>query len=432
MLRELHLADFKSYKNATLKLAPLSIMIGTNASGKSNAIEAMRLLSWLAQGNRLNTIRFAVYEGHEAVRGRTTNLGYFGCTSFILGATTDANLYENFTVTLELDDEDELRIQYEKIFSSHRKVPLYEVVGRSQGVGSDLRVAYDNFARGGHKPQVPCTDQMAILSQLQSSARFESGHKTTQRIVPETCSEFQKTLSRILFLDPQPSLMRSYSFTAEQSLLGDGSNISGVLYNLCENELLKDHILDIICSLPEQDIADISFISTPRQEVMLEITETFGGKSRKFDATTLSDGTLRVLSIAAAVLSAPPGSMIVIEEVDNGVHPSRARLVLTHILELAKQRNLHVLLTSHNPALLDALPDEAVPHVVLCFRDPKNGDSKLVQLQDLNRFPSLVAQGSIGQLMTRGTLERFIKMDRENKDKRKEQFRSWLKSLPAD
>ena len=124
--------------------------------------------------------------------------------------------------------------------------------------------------------------------------------------------------------------------------------------------------------------------------------------------------------------------MIVIEEVDNGVHPSRARLVLTHILELAKQRNLHVLLTSHNPALLDALPDEAVPHVVLCFRDPKNGDSKLVQLQDLNRFPSLVAQGSIGQLMTRGTLERFIKMDRENKDKRKEQFRSWLKSLPAD
>ena len=56
---------------------------------------------------------------------------------------------------------------------------------------------------------------------------------------------------------------------------------------------------------------------------MIELTETFGGTETVFDATLLSDGTLRVLAIAAAVLSAPEGSLVVIEEVDNGVHPSQ-------------------------------------------------------------------------------------------------------------
>ena len=100
---------------------------------------------------------------------------------------------------------------------------------------------------------------------------------------------------------------------------------------------------------------------------MVRLTETFGGVESPYDATLLSDGTLRVLAIAAAVLSAPSDSLVVIEEVDNGIHPSRARQLLDHLLGIARQRRLRVLLSSHNPALLDALPDDAVPHVVFCM-----------------------------------------------------------------
>ena len=45
--------------------------------------------------------------------------------------------------------------------------------------------------------------------------------------------------------------------------------------------------------------------------------ETFGGKPTAYDASLLSDGTLRVLAIAAAMLSAPEGSLVVIEQIDN-------------------------------------------------------------------------------------------------------------------
>ena len=48
MLSSFTIQDFKSYRKATLDLAPLTVLIGANASGKSNAIEALRLFSWIA------------------------------------------------------------------------------------------------------------------------------------------------------------------------------------------------------------------------------------------------------------------------------------------------------------------------------------------------------------------------------------------------
>lgn len=53
MLTSFSLRDFKSFREASLPLGPLTVLIGANAAGKSNAIEALRLLSWLAQGQKL-------------------------------------------------------------------------------------------------------------------------------------------------------------------------------------------------------------------------------------------------------------------------------------------------------------------------------------------------------------------------------------------
>lgn len=142
---------------------------------------------------------------------------------------------------------------------------------------------------------------------------------------------------------------------------------------------------------------------------MLKLTETFGGQARDYDASLLSDGTLRVLAIAAAMLSATTGSLVVIEEIDNGVHPSRAHHLLQQIQRIAKERALRVLLSTHNPAMLDALPNSAISDVVFCYRDPGDGASRLVRLSDVPDYPELIAQGTLGHLMTSGALERFVK-----------------------
>ena len=75
MLTSFHLQNFKSFKqDAVLPLASLTVLIGANAAGKSNALEGLRFLSWLAQGNKLSAIQHAVNQADKVVRGRIPDI----------------------------------------------------------------------------------------------------------------------------------------------------------------------------------------------------------------------------------------------------------------------------------------------------------------------------------------------------------------------
>ena len=333
--------------------------------------------------------------------------------------------------------DSELHISAEKIDEILATVPLYDMDQPSKGLNTDAGVAYNNFARGGKKPHATVSDQMAVFVQFESAVRFEAGHKTAQDTIPTVAKRYQNLLSNILFLDPAPARMREYSYTNDKRLLGDGTNLSSVLHRLWGADAdagtepyatQRTAILAFIQSLPEQDIAGLGFLDGPRGEVMVQLLETFGGKPTAYDASLLSDGTLRVLAIAAAMLSAPEGSLVVIEEIDNGVHPSRARHLLDSIRSIAERRRLRVLLSTHNPALLDALPDVAVPDVVFCYRDPASCASKLVRMQEIPDLPELLVQGPLGHLMTSGALERFVKTH-PGSEARKQKAKAWLATL---
>ena len=332
---------------------------------------------------------------------------------------------------------DGLHITEETLTHTGASVPLYTMDQPSNGQGTDARVAYNNFAKGGKKPRVTCTDQAAIFTQLTSPATFDAAHKTSRERIPPITKDLEQLLAAILFLDPVPAQMREYAFPSDKDLQGNGRNVSAVLFNLwgreeqAQNEPHASNrvaILSFIQSLPEQDIAGLSFLEEPRGGVMVQLTETFGGRTDQRDASLLSDGTLRVLAIAAAMLSAPEGSLVVIEEIDNGVHPSRAHHLLQQIQNIASQRNLRVLLSTHNPAMLDALPDIAVPDVVFCYRHPEDGASRLVRLADVPDYPELIAQGTLGHLMTSGALERFVKYHPTG-DARKQRALDWLAKM---
>lgn len=425
MIERITIENFKSFQRAELSLAPLTLLIGANASGKSNAIEATQLLAWLASGRRLGDLLFAIREQEISIRGTFGNLTYQG-QEISLGCEIAPSPVLSFFTTLRVGAEG-LRIIEERLespeLSTH--IPLYEVVEPASPYGNELQVAYNNFARGGKKPRIACVDQQSVFTQVATPARF--AHKLSQRQIPAAASRLREDLENILFLDPDPRRMRNYSFLQEKRLKGDGAALSSVLYHLSEEEGKKGEILDFIRSLPEQDIRDITFLETPRGEVMVQLHETFGGKPVPREAALLSDGTLRVLAVAAALLSVPPGSMVVIEEIDNGVHPSRAELLLSNIQKAAQERGLRVLLTTHNPALLDAIPLEAIPDTVACYRDPDKGDSRLVRLEDLESYPDLVAQGPLGFLVTEGILDRFLKArEFRDRDKKVERGLAWI------
>lgn len=425
MFSEFRYEQFKSYKKADFPLAPLTLLIGTNASGKSNALEGIRFLSWISEGRRLDDALRAVQQQDVSIRGTMATLGYHGAASFSLGCSLESTApWKHFDISLQMREQD-LQVTEEKIEGDHSAVPLYEIVSDPHEHQFEVKVAYNNFARGGRKPQIPCSNQRAILTQLDTPSRFNNQESRTK--IPNVTEEFRQALRNILFLDPNPHQMREYSFANEGKLRGDGGNLSGVLYTLCQQGK-KDDILSFIRALPEQDVQDVTFVETRRQEVMVQLEESFGHEPQTWDAPSLSDGTLRVLAVAAAVLSAPKGSLIAIEEIDNGVHPSRAGMLLDSIKRIAEKRGLRVILTSHNPALLDSLPDDAVPHVVCCYRDPEEGDSRLIRLENLRKYPDLVARGPLGRLMTRGIIERYL-MEESSPDEQRQKNEAWLEAL---
>jgi len=428
MLTEFTLANFKSYSTSRLPFGSLTVLIGANAAGKSNALEGLRFLSWLAQGQKLSSIQYAVNSAERVVRGRVNDLCHRGQSSFTIGCRLGSTEWNQLDITLNVRDG-ELHISSEQIVSSTNLVPLYDLDEPSQGVQTDVGVVYNNFTGVENKPRVTCSDQMAIFVQLDSRGRFDAKYPSSQKIIPETVREYQQVLKNILFLDPVPARMREYSFKSDKQLLEDGTNLSSVLFRLWENQAENQQaILNFIQSLPEQAIDGLDFIFGPRDEVMVRLAETFGNNRRYCEAALLSDGTLRVLAITAAMLSAPVGSLVVIEEIDNGVHPSRAKHLLASIRDIAEQRKLRVLLSTHNPALMDALPDAALADVVFCFREPESGDSRLVRLGDMYEFPGLISQGPLGQLVTAGVVDRFVKSPHTPED-RKQQAMEWLSRL---
>ena len=430
MLTAFKLNNFKSFQDeAVLPLGgALTVLIGANAAGKSNVLEALRLLSWLASGNKLGAIQREVNRADKVVRGRVPDLFRRGELRFALGCQVhDAAGDSSLSMALELRGDD-LHIVAERM-DTGTGVPLYDMDQPSQGeLATEAGVAYNNFSKGGNKPHIKVTDQMAVFAQLDSPASFHANHRKAQQEIPKVCKAYQALLSNVLFLDPVPARMRDFSFLADKRLGGDGANLSSVLYQLWWEGELRGELLSFIQSLPEQDITGLDFLQGPRGDVMVQLIETFSGTPRRFEAALLSDGTLRVLAIAAAMLSAPEGSLVVIEEIDNGVHPSRARHLLERIQAVAERRHLRVLLSTHNPAMLDALPDKAVPDVVFCYRDTRSGDSRLVRLGSLPDAPELFIQDSLGHLMTSGALDRFVKTH-PGPEARKQQARAWLAAL---
>jgi hypothetical protein len=385
------------------------------------------MLSWLARGQRLEDVFRAVQDAELSIRGLPAQLAREDETAFSFSCQIRAQNWSQLSVTIKYEGGG-LRILNEKVTDGKESVPLYTVKKRLGSGGHDLKVAYNNFKKGRNKPEIACTSQQAIFTQLLTPARFSADHKLSQTWIPKVCRRFMASLENILFLDPVPQSMRNPSFADDKKLRGDSSNLSSVLFSLCMNEEKKADVLRFIEDLPEQHITDIGFLHGPRNDVLIKIEETFGSERRWRDASVISDGTLRVLAVAAALLSASKYSTVVMEEIDNGIHPSRAHALLTNVQRVAEEKTLAVLITSHNPALLDALPLSAVPDVVFCYRDPEKGDSRLVRLEDLPNYSALVARGPLGRLVTQGVLDRMVK-NAESPEKQQKAGLRYLEKL---
>ena len=197
-----------------------------------------------------------------------------------------------------------------------------------------------------------------------------------------------------------------------------------------EQQAALQRITEVVRQIPEEPFIKIGFADTSLGDVMAgfvadERKETSGGKL--IDARLLSDGTLRMLAIVTALETVPESSRIVIEEFDNGLHPSRAKLLVRTLSETASRRELNVLVTTHNPAFMDALEQSQMDSVLICHGDESGEGSHATKLGDMDIAGTIGLRGGLGDFVTRGALEEHLAPDFV--ENRSRETRKWLESL---
>src|ERR1700674_435031 len=92
MINSLQFTNFKNFQNATLPLGNLTLLVGTNASGKSNLRDAFRFLHGMGRGYGLAEIIGEKYiEGGvlqwKGIRGGLREVAFRGQLSFQIKTT---------------------------------------------------------------------------------------------------------------------------------------------------------------------------------------------------------------------------------------------------------------------------------------------------------------------------------------------------------
>lgn len=417
MIKEIRFFNWKSFKDAKVYIDPLNVLIGTNASGKSNVIDGIAFLNSAVLGRNLQ----ATLDGESTVlldgsiggiRGGAEYAAFFPGDQFTLETIIQEDKKTDYRYSTTVRTKPQVEVIAESLVKiSHNKrtskeTNLFNAYRNNEGDES-LSPIIPTFVNNGQGKPVrkDLKNFISVISQLKN-----------YEIISEVSAAIQlvtENLEQIFILDPIPSLMRDYKPFA-QLLSRNAANLAGMIAALPEEKKIKfeSQLTKYVASLPEGEIARVwtEPVGKFKKDAMLYCEEKWGntGKNTEIDARGMSDGTLRFLGILTALLTRPSGSLIVIEEVDNGLHPSRAKLLLKTMKEIGVEHNIDILITTHNPALMDELGVEMIPFIQVVHRDAEDGTSKITLLEDLKSLPKLLAHGTVGELSTKGEIEKSL------------------------
>jgi len=413
MLKEIHFKNWKSFKNTTLYIDQITVLIGTNASGKTNIVEGLEFLRRIINGKEVQSALVGD-SSLSSIRGALEWAVLKPENQFtisILVEGNDKNTDYFYSVTVELVSN-QAEIFAEQLtcikYSPDSTEPFIKLKRIDAGYAAEFTFDADSYNEKTHHPQnlqILSNPRFSFLSMLDRFRDLSMPEKIRTGI-----NTVINAVQNIFVLNPVPANMRSYT-PLSSHLNYDASNIAGVLANL-PNKKIENILLFYLKELPEGDIRRVFAepVGKIGNDAMLYCEEEWkNGETILIDTHTMSDGTLHFLAILVALLTRPEGSQIVIEDVDNGLHPSRIGLLFKIIKDIGEQRNIDILVTTHNPALLDNLGPEMIPYVEIVHRNVETGTSQITLLEDIDKLPKLLASGTLGRITMQGKLERNLK-----------------------
>ncbi len=417
MITSLQLKDFKNFVDETLHLGPLTIIVGANASGKSNLRDAFQFLQGIGLGLTLSEVidgRFGpggqvLWSG---IRGPGIELFHFGKDTFTLQVSLEVNdtqVEYSIEVGKGFDSVDffrvvreELRVAGQGIYTSH---PGVGDAVHDQGDDTHLLLRMAKGAgqrRLGHR--IAVRSNQPALTQIHEHSHILRTHKAYAAVI-------RSALSNMRFLDPNPERMRRPAFPG-QTVLGDGGeHLPAVLDVLCKDPDLSATLTDWINELTPMDIQGLEFpMDFLTHEIRLAIKERDGNL---VSAYGVSDGTLRFLAMLAALLGPSAQGLVFFEEIDNGLHPSRLYLLLDLLKVTTDERQVQVVTTTHAPAMLAKVDDDAFENIAVVCRRSDTSSAVIRRLADLPDAQELRVSQGMDRLHASGWMEDILDFEDE-------------------
>ncbi|MDP8237652.1 MAG: AAA family ATPase [Candidatus Hatepunaea meridiana] len=385
MIQSIHLENFKSFKDATLELGPFSVLVGANAAGKSNLIDAFKFLHGLTLGYRVP----------EVIIGVETNTKreWEGIRGGIKGITRHKS--RDFAINTCFFDSNKAN---DKIIHNIR----IEAIPKTK----ELFIIEDSFYKDDELQigKEPRTRSKSYLSSLPMPLEDDDSSKIVIKPL------------KLRFYDFFPRIMgKRSSYVSFQSLYESGRNISAVLYRLLDNNFTKNTLIGWLRELTPMDAIDIDFHTDELTgEVMLLLKEADGTIT---PASSASDGTLRFLGFLAALFDTSTDSILFFEELENGIHPSRLHLITQLIEQTVKQRKIQVIATTHSPLLLGYLSEETIKNSSLLYRLEGRDYTQIKRINDIPDAVRLIKKFGLMDLHMSSWFENTVScLDDEDED----------------
>lgn len=350
-LERLKIQRFKSIRSQTLELSPLNVFIGGNGSGKSNLIQVFRFLREVVNQNLANYV---------GLKGGADTLLYFGrktspeMSFFLEFAEGDtSNAYE---AHLAATEDDNLMVRSDTAYYHERK---------------SFPKPYDRLltlsARESKLRSVNHISARQIRADLESY-RVYHFHDTSDTAAAKAPSDVQDNR----FLRPQ------------------AENLAAFLYWLQQRH--KDHFANIEDAVrqiaPFFERFELEPSRLNPEKIRLEWAER--GSDAYFNASSLSDGTLRFICLATLLLQPEFPAVILLDEPELGLHPAAVTL-LASLLSSAATRT-QVLVATQSVTLVNQFDPEQVWTV-----ERENGESVFRHLskQDMTAWLDHYALGEL-------------------------------------
>lgn len=394
MITRIEIDGFKTFRKFSADLNPFLVVVGPNATGKSNLFDALKFLSRLAQVDVRQAMQELRGEPEELFRqtsaGHDTKMVFAievllpvcGVDDFGTDFETPAQRIR-YEIALEMRDnphgifvthedcrviraEDD-RIGFQtstKISRSSRKTPFLETEKDTQGRSRVFTIRQDGVAESGTSKrgnplQLPAAE--AARSALSTIATSEFRHLYA----------LKKLISGPQFLEINPSEARKANDRFEDKRLrSDASNLAASLSEIqrlsaTENRptgAIADISADLALLIPQVRTVRV-LDDTKSREYAFDLQVRDGSS---FSSRVISDGTIRLLALLTVIDDPNRQGILCFEEPENGVHEGRIPDLLNLLrdatmLQDANGDYFQVLINTHSPAVMRNLN----PHEVL-------------------------------------------------------------------